>query len=87
MRLVPAISGGRVVAYEVMLGTMAIKTAIREGKTHQIESILQTSQEVGMNTLERSLAALVREGKTTLETAQSWSLRPEELTRLVRTVQ
>lgn len=84
MRLVPAIAGGRVVAYEVMLGTSAIKTTIREGKTHQIESILQTSQEVGMNTLEVSLASLVRSGHITLEVAQSYSMRPEELSRLVR---
>jgi twitching motility protein PilT len=83
-RLIPGISGGRVVGYEVLLGSTAIKTAIREGKTHQIDSILQTSQEAGMNTLETSLAALVREGKITLEAAQSWSMRPEELTRLVR---
>ncbi|MGB6838989.1 MAG: type IV pilus twitching motility protein PilT [Microgenomates group bacterium] len=84
MRLVPAIAGGRVVAYEVMLGTSAIKTTIREGKTHQIESILQTSQEAGMNTLEVSLASLVRSGHVTLEVAQSYSMRPEELSRLVR---
>lgn len=84
MRLVPAIAGGRLVAYEVMLGTSAIKTAVREGKTHQIESILQTSQEVGMNTLEVSLASLVRSGHIKIETAQSYSMRPEELNRLVR---
>ena len=83
-RLVQATQTGRVVAYEVMLGTTAIKTAIREGKTHQIESILETSQEVGMATLERSLADLVKKGAVTLEEAQSWSLRPEELMRLVR---
>jgi twitching motility protein PilT len=82
-RLIPAISGGRVVGYEVMLATTAIKTAIREGKTHQIDSILQTSQEVGMSTIETSLATLVKTGKITLENAQSYSLRPEELTRLV----
>lgn len=83
-RLISGISGGRVVGYEVLLGSTAIRTAVREGKTHQIDSILQTSQEVGMNTLETSLAALVRESKITLEAAQSWSMRPEELTRLVR---
>jgi twitching motility protein PilT len=83
-RLIQAQPKGRVVTYELMLGTTAIKTAIREGKTHQIESILQTSQEAGMVTLEKSLVALVKAGKITLETAQSWSLRPEELTRLVR---
>lgn len=83
-RLISAIPKGRVPAYELMLGTTAIKTSIREGKTHQIESILQTSQEAGMNTLERSLAGLVKAGKITMETAQNWSLRPEELSRLVR---
>jgi len=83
-RLIPGVTKGRVVAYEVMLGTTAIKTSIREGKTHQIESILETSQEAGMSTLEKSLASLVRNGEITLEIAQSWSLRPEELTRLVR---
>ena len=85
MRLVPAVNGKRVVAYEVMLGTSAVKTSIREGKTHQIDNILQTSSEVGMNTLEISLASLVKEGKVDLETAQTYSLRPEELMRLVRT--
>jgi len=83
-RLVPAISGGRVVAYEIMLATTAIKTTIREGKTHQIDSILQTSQEVGMATIEVSLAELVKAGKITTENAQSYSLRPEELVRLIR---
>jgi twitching motility protein PilT len=84
MRLIPAIAGGRIVGYEIMLGTSAIKTSIREGKSHQIESILQTSQEAGMNTLEVSLASSVRSGHITLEMAQSFSLRPEELNRLVR---
>ena len=69
-----------------MLATTAIKTAIREGKTHQIDSILQTSSEIGMNTLETCLAGLVKQGTVTLEVAQSWSLRPDELTRLVRSV-
>jgi len=83
-RLIAATQKGRAVAYEVMLGTTAIKTAIREGKTHQIESILETSQETGMSTLEKSLAALVKNGTVTLEEAESWSLRHEQLMRLVR---
>jgi twitching motility protein PilT len=85
-RLIPSTTKGRVVAYEVMLGTTAIKTAIREGKTHQIESVLETSQEIGMSTLERSLADLVKRGIVSMEVAQSWSLRPEELSRLVRVI-
>jgi twitching motility protein PilT len=85
MRLIPAIEGRRVVAYEVMLGTSAVKNAIREGKSHQIDNIIQTSTEVGMNTLEMSLSALIKSNKITLETAQSYSLRPDQLTRLTRT--
>jgi len=85
-RLIAGTQRGRAVAYEIMLGTTAIKTSIRDGKTHQIESILETSQEVGMATLERSLADLVKKGEVTLDEAQSWSLRPEELMRLVRNV-
>jgi twitching motility protein PilT len=84
MRLIPSKTGKRVVAYEVMLGTSAIKTSIREGKTHQIDNILQTSTEVGMNTLEMSMSTLVKQGQIDIETAQSYSLRPEELNRLVR---
>lgn len=83
-RLLPALAKGRVVAHEVMLGTSAIKTAIRDGKTHQIDSIIQTSLEAGMSTLERSLATLVQEGKVSMEVATSWSLRPDELARHVK---
>lgn len=84
-RLIGSTGGnGRVVAHEVMLGTNAIKTSIREGKTHQIDSIIQTSLEVGMSTLESSLATLVKSGQITLDVAQEWTVRPEELSRLVR---
>lgn len=83
-RLVPSIPSGRSVAYEIMLGTTAIKTAIREGKTHQIDSIIQTSLEAGMSTLEHSLAQLVKTQRITIDTAQSWSVRPEELNRLIK---
>lgn len=83
-RLIQGVDKKRLVAYEVMLGTTAIRTSIREGKTHQIESILETSQEAGMSTIERSLADLVKRGLISMDVAQSWSLRPEELSRLVR---
>ena len=84
MRLLPAIGGGRVVAYEVMLGTPAIRTVIREGKTHQIDNIIQTSSEIGMSTLESSMAKLIKDGVISMDVAQSYVLRPEELARLVR---
>lgn len=85
-RLIQGTTSGRVVTYEVMLGSTAIKTAIRDGKTHQIESIIETSHEIGMSTLDRSLADLVKKGLVTVEVAQSWSLRPDELMRLIRGV-
>jgi len=84
MRLIPGEDGHRAVAYEVMLGTSAIKTSIRDGKTHQIDNILQTSTGIGMNTLEMSLANLVKSGKVSLEVAEGFSLRPGELMRLVK---
>lgn len=82
-RLVPAIGGGRVPAVEVMLGTDAVKTNIREGKTHLLDNIIRTSEDIGMIALEKFLATLVREGKITRETADSFALRPDELARLL----
>jgi twitching motility protein PilT len=83
-RLIPVIGGGRRVGCEVMMGTSAVKNAIREQKTYQIDNIIQTSADVGMITLERSLVELVRDGKITLEEAQNNTTRPEEVLRLVR---
>jgi len=83
MRLIPAIGGGRLPAVEVMMATGAIATAIREGKTHQLENIIQTSGEEGMILLDASLAYLVRSGRVSLDVAKSYSIRPEELDRLV----
>src|SRR4030042_4171887 len=57
-RLMPALSGGRTVGYEIMVGTTAIKTAIREGKSHLIDNIIQTSAEQGMLSLETNFAGL-----------------------------
>jgi len=84
-RLMPALGGGRIPAIEILLATPAIRTSIREGKTHLIDNIIQTSVEVGMKTLEMDLARLVNGGKISLETAQRFALRPGELMRLVRT--
>lgn len=82
-RLIPRIDGGRIVACEVMIANNAIKSNIREGKTHLIDSILETSQDVGMIPLEASLAALVKEGVVTLDTARGYVLRQESFNQLV----
>jgi twitching motility protein PilT len=83
-RLIPAIREGRVPAVEIMVGTTAVRTAIRELKTHMLDNIIQTSGGLGMVTLESSLANLVIEGKVALEVASSYALKPEQLIRLVR---
>lgn len=82
-RLLPCIGGGRVAAMEVLLGTSAVKTNIREGKTHLIDNIIQTSKESGMSSLESNLVELVKDGRIDMETARKWSLRPEEINRLL----
>jgi len=83
-RLLPSLTGGRVIASEIMVATPAIRTSIREGKTHMIDNIIQTSAELGMVSFETSLAALVRQGRISLETAQEYALRPEDLMRQIK---
>ena len=82
-RLIPQLNGGRIPAVEVLLGTTAVSSNIRDGKTHLIDSIIQTSQDSGMIPLESSLASLVLSGTISLETAKAYALRPEELLRMV----
>lgn len=82
-RLVPRIDSGRVIATEVLIATNAVEANIREGKTHLIDSIIETSQDKGMNTIEMSLAERVKSGEITRETALQYAVRPEELTRQI----
>jgi len=83
-RLVPAVGGGRIAAMEILTGTTAVKTSIREGKSHLINNVIQTSGELGMQSLEQDLARLVNGGQIDLQVAQKFSLAPQELTRLVK---
>jgi twitching motility protein PilT len=85
-RLLPAIGGGRIAAAEVLVATAAVKATIRDGRTHLIDNVMQTSAESGMITMEMSLAKLVKEGKVTTEAAMNYSVRPEELARLLKTL-
>ena len=70
------IGGGRVAALEILLGTTAVRNLIREGKIHQIPSMMQTSQGLGMQTLEMNLMSLVDQGLITKETAIEKSSNP-----------
>lgn len=84
LRLVPAVGGGRVVVAEIMTGTPAVRTTIRDGKTHLIDNVIQTSAELGMMTLETALANAVKAGKISVEVATSYAVKPEELGRLIK---
>ena len=87
-QLLPTADGReRTVATEVLVPSPAVRNLIREGKTHQIYSALQTGGAHGMQTMDASLAPLVRERKITRELAEARSSTPQELRRLMGTVQ
>src|SRR3989344_7756264 len=83
-RLVPSIAGTLVPAIEILLPSPAVRSIIREGKTHQIDNVIATSFAQGMISLERALAQLVNDGKVALEVARAQTVRPEEFQRLVK---
>lgn len=82
-RLVPAIGGGRIACAELMVANAAVRNIIREGKTHQLEAVIQTGGEEGMQTMDRALATLVKSGKITLEEATGYAIDQKELERLI----
>ena len=83
-RLVPAIGGGRVVAAEIMVANSAIRSLIRDGKTHQIDTAIQTGADQGMQTMDRTLAKLIQTGVITYDSAREFAVDITELDRLVR---
>src|SRR5918912_1421520 len=74
---------GRCVAAEVLVPTPGVRNLIREGKTHQIYSLIQTGGQHGMQTMDASLAGLVREGKITMAVAETRASEPAEMRKLV----
>jgi len=82
-RLLPMIRGGRVPAVEVLIGTPAVSSIVRDGKTHLIDSVIQTSKDKGMISIDSSLAALVMSGSISLEMGKSYSLHQEDFLRMV----
>lgn len=82
-RLVPRVSGGLIPAYELLLSTNAIQNLIREKRTHEIQTLIETGAAEGMIDMNRCLADLVRAGEITVESAYSRSLNPKNLERLL----
>jgi len=83
-RLLPRIKGGLIPACEIMLNTPAVANLIRENKVHELPLIIETSSELGMISLNRSLANLVRAKEISIENALLYSLEPNELRKLLR---
>ena len=82
-RLIPRISGGRIPAYELLINNNAVSNLIREKRTHEIDTVIETGYEQGMIDMNRSLVELVRQGEITAENAFLYSLNPKSLERLM----
>lgn len=83
-RLVPAIGGGRVVAAEVLVANPAVRNIIREGKSHQLDAVIQTGADQGMQTMDRTLVKLVQSGVVTYDDAREYAVDIAEFERLMR---
>jgi twitching motility protein PilT len=82
-RLIPRIAGGLIPAYELLLNTNAVANLIRERRTHEINTMIETGSEHGMIEMNRSLLDLVQRGEITVENAFSHSTNPKGLDRLL----
>lgn len=83
-RLIPAIGGGRIAAAEILVATPAVRNIIREGKTHQLEAVIQTGAEFGMQSMDKQLVNLIHSGNITYDEARNFAVDIDELDRLMR---
>ena len=83
-QLLPKIGGGRVAAIEIMVATSALRNLIREGKSYQIYSVIETGHQYGMQAMDRVLADLHRNGTVTFDEAASRAIDRENFQRLVK---
>jgi len=82
-RLIPRAQGGRVVGCEIMVANSAVRNTIREGKTHQLTNIIQTSAAEGMISMDKVLAELVSKGEITIDNALTWAVDPKAFKMMV----
>jgi twitching motility protein PilT len=83
-RLVPSIGGGRVAAAEILVANPAVRNIIREGKSHQLDAVIQTGAEFGMQSMDKTLVNLIHGGTITYEEARNYAVDLDELDRLMR---
>lgn len=82
-RLIPRISGGLIPTYELLINNAAVSNLIRERRTHEIQTVIETGMDVGMIDMNRSLVELVQKGEVTVENAFAYSTNPKGLERLM----
>lgn len=82
-RLIPRIGGGLIPAYELLVANKAVANLIREKRTHEINTIIETGANEGMIDMNRMLAELVARGEVSAESAYQYSSNPKGLERLL----
>ncbi len=80
-RLIPRVSGGLIPAYELLINNNAVATLIRDSRTHELGSVIQTSSQEGMIDMDRALAELVHRGEITVEHAYEHAMDPKTFER------
>lgn len=83
-RLIPTIGGGRIAAAEILVATPAVRNIIREGKSHQLEAVIQTGAEFGMQSMDKTLVTLIHNGTITYDEARNYAVDLDEIDRLMR---
>ena len=83
-RLIPQIGGGRIAAAEILVATPAVRNIIREGKTHQLEAVIQTGTEFNMQSMDKTLVNLIHNGTISYDDARMVAVDQDELDRLMR---
>lgn len=82
-RLIPSQKGGLVPAYELLINNKAVANLIREGRTHEINTVIETGSELGMIDMNKSLIDLVQTGHISLDDAYRYSLNPKLLESMI----
>lgn len=83
-RLIPALGGGRVPASEILIATPAVRNIIREGKNFQLDAVIQTGTEHGMQSMDKTLVSMVHAAAISYDEARNYAVDPEELDRMMR---
>ena len=83
-RLIPSIGGGRIVAAEILIANSAVRNIIREGKSHLLDNVIQTSSDEGMQSMDRTLVNLVQSGQITYDEAKNYAVDLTEMERMMR---